>query len=242
MKKVLLYSGGTDSWLINELWKPDVLLYIDVHGAYSKQEKLRLPKDTIIVHFPYLGLIEREDLIIPLRNLYFLMIASNYGDTICLGATKGDRGGKDKRPTFFRMAEKIINYCLNGNSYGSTGKIKIVSSFYNLTKPELLDRYLKAGGNIVDFVENTFSCYSPEHDKECLHCKPCYRKFLLGYYHGYNYSEQQKDTVIKYLKEYIIPNKATGTYFTKRGLEGKIDKIAVDKLFKEYELDWRDFK
>ena len=38
-KKVLLYSGGTDSWLIDKIWKPDVKLYIDIHGRYSEFEK-----------------------------------------------------------------------------------------------------------------------------------------------------------------------------------------------------------
>lgn len=27
-KKVLLYSGGMDSWLIDKIWKPDVKLYV----------------------------------------------------------------------------------------------------------------------------------------------------------------------------------------------------------------------
>ena len=30
MKKVLLYSGGLDSWLIDKLWNPDFKLYIDI--------------------------------------------------------------------------------------------------------------------------------------------------------------------------------------------------------------------
>lgn len=29
MKKVLLYSGGMDSYIIAKLWHPDVKLYID---------------------------------------------------------------------------------------------------------------------------------------------------------------------------------------------------------------------
>ena len=32
--RVLLYSGGTDSWLIKELWHPDVLLYVDMKTRY----------------------------------------------------------------------------------------------------------------------------------------------------------------------------------------------------------------
>lgn len=49
MKKVLLYSGGTDSWLIDKIWKPDTKIYIDIHGRYSEVEKKRLPNDVKVV-------------------------------------------------------------------------------------------------------------------------------------------------------------------------------------------------
>ena len=48
MKKVLLYSGGVDSYMINQIWKPDVKLYVDMNTRYSKQEIARLPKDVIV--------------------------------------------------------------------------------------------------------------------------------------------------------------------------------------------------
>ena len=69
MKKVLLYSGGMDSWLISRLWKPDVKLYIDMNTRYSKEEIKRLPKDVVIEKLD-LSKWERNDKIIPLRNLY----------------------------------------------------------------------------------------------------------------------------------------------------------------------------
>lgn len=243
MSKVLLYSGGTDSWLIDKIWKPDVKLYINVNGKYSNAEIERLPKDVKIVDFPYLGTIEKDNAIIPLRNLYFLMIASNYGNEICLGATKGDRGGKDKRPLFFKMSNFLINYCLNGNSYGSEGKITIIDKFYNKSKNELLELYLKQGGTINEFIENTFSCYTPNNNKECMCCKPCYRKFLLGYYYNYPYNKEEKTKMINYLKTEIIPlNNNNGTYFTKRKNEGKFSLKAVEKLFKEYNEDWKKYQ
>jgi len=121
MTKVLLYSGGVDSWLINKLWKPDIKLYININGAYNKEEIKHLPPDVIIIDFP-LGIFEDKNTkYVPLRNLYFLMLASNYGDHICLGATSGDYGAIDKRPEFLDLAESIINYCLQKQSV-SDGK------------------------------------------------------------------------------------------------------------------------
>ena len=75
MKKVLLYSGGMDSWLISHIWKPDMKVYVNMHTRYSEEEIKRikeLNEDVTIIDFP-LGQWEREDAIIPLRNLYLVM-------------------------------------------------------------------------------------------------------------------------------------------------------------------------
>ena len=73
--KVLLYSGGMDSWLIDKIWKPDVKLYVDMNTKYSQEEIKRLPSDVIIDKLD-LSKWEREDKIIPLRNMYLIGIAS----------------------------------------------------------------------------------------------------------------------------------------------------------------------
>ena len=108
MKKVLLYSGGMDSWLISHLWKPDVKLYIDTGSSYAAEERRRLPPDITIEHLD-LNRFERADKIIPLRNLFFVMLASYYGDKICLGATYGDRV-LDKSVIFAQKASGLLSY------------------------------------------------------------------------------------------------------------------------------------
>lgn len=50
--KVLLYSGGMDSWLIKRLWKPDECVYVDMHTEYSEDEKKRLDADIRVIDFP----------------------------------------------------------------------------------------------------------------------------------------------------------------------------------------------
>lgn len=244
MSKVLLYSGGTDSWLIDQIWKSDKKIYINIHGFYSENEIKKLPKDVEIIDFPFLGLVEDKNTnFVPLRNLYFLMIASNYGDEICYGATRSDRGSKDKRIEFIEKAEDIINYGLNGNSFAKDKKITIVKDFVKLHKFELIQKYLDNGGTIDKFVKKSFSCYHSVDGKECMHCKQCYKKFLEAYYFGYEYSKEEKLDMIKYLKEHVIPiNNHEGTYFTKRAGEGIFMETAVDNLFKEHGLDWRMYQ
>lgn len=243
MSKVLLYSGGTDSWIIDKIWKPNIKLYINIHGRYSKQEINKLPNDVKIIDIPFLGSIEEDDAYIPLRNLYFLMIASNFGDEICLGATLGDRGGKDKTPKFLEKTQDIFNYCLTGNSNNYNKNIIINTDFINRHKYSLIEEYISKGGSIEEYIESTFSCHHPINNKECGHCKPCYKKFLTGYYFGYKYSETDKLNMIDYLKDNVIPKSSTGgTYFNKREGEGKYAEEAVDRLFKEYNLNWRDYQ
>ena len=244
MSKVLLYSGGTDSWLINKLWKPDKKIYININGFYSADEIKKLPDDVEIVDFPFLGEVEEKDTnFVPLRNLYFLMIASNYGDEICYGATYSDRGSKDKREEFVDKAQDIIDYCLIGNSFTKDRHIKICKDFVKLNKFEIIEQYLNNGGTIEEFVKDSFSCYHSNNGEECYHCKQCYKKFLEAYYFGYKYEESIEKRMINYLKEGVIPkNNYEGTYFTDRPGEGKYMEESIDKLFRTYNLNWRDFQ
>ena len=97
--------------------------------------------------------------------------------------------------------------------------------------------YLKQGGTIQEFVNESFSCYHSQNGHECYECKQCYKKFLEAYYFGYKYDEKTKIKMIDYLKTNVIPkNNFEGTYFTKRKGEGKYMKKAINNLFLEVTL------
>lgn len=237
MKKVLLYSGGLDSWLISQLWKPDVRLYVNINGDYSREEMRRLPNDVQVLNFPLLGSYEMDNKFIPMRNLYFLMLASNYGDEICLGATAGDWGNKDKTPEFLNGAERMINYLLSDKKVKR--KISVCRDFINIPKSALMEEYLLKGGNIETIKEETFSCYTPVNGEACLECYPCFRKFALLLSHGAKYNKAERRKMWNYVKKYIIPTKEQGgyqgTYYTDRGEESKSLILAVETLKREFE-------
>lgn len=220
MKKVLLYSGGMDSWLIKQLWHPDVCLYIDIHGDYSSAERKRLPDDIIVLDFPLLGTFEMDNKFVPLRNLYFLMIASNYGDTLCLGATAGD-GSNDKSLEFLCDTEIMLNKLWHDKKIHKD--IKIEKKYVTMSKAEILTQYLREGHNISEVKNNTFSCYTPRNGNECMCCYPCFRKFAILYSFGYIYNEDEERKMWKYIQQNIIPTKEEGgypgTYYTERGEE-----------------------
>ena len=238
MTKVLLYSGGMDSWLINKDWKPDVLLYVDIHGGYSEAEKKRLPDNAKILDFPLLGGFELSNRFIPMRNLYFLMLASQYGDKICLGAMAGDYGNKDKTPEFLQMSETMINELLSDKKVRR--RIEIERQYITAYKNELLRKYIKNGGTANEVKDSTFSCYTPIEGKECFHCYPCFRKFALLYSNGADYSYEQRKAMWDYVREQIIPTKEQGgyqgTYYTDRGIESEDLIKAVEMLRTEFEV------
>lgn len=181
--KVLLYSGGMDSWLIDKLWKPDVKLFIDVGTKSSKAERERLPKDVIVKE---LDLSEFEDkeknYLLPLRNLFLVELASYYGDEICLGAT-GTSTHYDKTEKFCNKTEDLVNY-LYSEAYDK--KIKIVMPFKDVYKKDMLKMYLEQGGDIEEAWNNSFSCYNPIDGQMCCECSSCKKRIEAFKENGYN--------------------------------------------------------
>lgn len=207
-KKVLLYSGGLDSFLISYLWEPDIKLYFNIKGSYSKEEISKLPEDVQIIDFD-LSEFEREDKIIPLRNLYFILMASNFGGHICLGATKGDRV-LDKSLEFASKANDLLNYLYSPQWWLPKGRIiNIDFVFKNMNKKDLLKAYVEKGGDLETAYNKSFSCYYPdEFGDECWNCKPCFRKWIafasMGYIKHYK--------PLTYIENNIIPLIKNGTY------------------------------
>lgn len=234
MKKVLLYSGGMDSWLIDKLWKPDIRLYVNMHTEYSTNEISKLQKDVIIIDFP-LNMWERTDSIIPLRNLYLLMIACNYtmdeDIELCYGATFGDRS-KDQSEKFQLDAEALLNYLYLPQSWIPNGKkIKIITSFQKLTKREMLEMYIEQGGTLDECFEKSLSCYHPNNsNKPCWNCKPCFRKFVAFDTLGYEFNKEVIRRNMIYAKDHILPELSSGIY---RCPEEDKDVRAIISKYKE---------
>lgn len=250
MKKVLLYSGGTDSWLIDKIWKPDVKLYVDLNSMYSKQEMNKIGNgvkgfgsDVAYDCLPLGRYEDKKTAFIPMRNMYLLMQACFYGDTICLGATKEDAGGSsDKDIEFLIEAEQLLNRLWKPQSLYPGKKIKIEKRFTEYTKEELLEQYLSQGGSIDTYKNETFSCYSPRGDKECLSCKACFRKFVTCYRNGAEYSGSELLKMYHFIEENVAhrSHHAEGRYFLDK--ENGQDVLAVIKklyseLGKELNLD-----
>lgn len=202
-KTVLLYSGGMDSWLINEIEKPDVKLYVDINGSYNKDEIKHLPSDVIIEKLD-LSKWEREDSIVPLRNLYFVMVAAQHGNNIILGATAGDRV-LDKSHPFAKKASDLLSYLYQEQHWTNERNINVLLPYKDMSKDEILRKYVEQGGNLERAWNESFSCYNPhpETGEECWKCKPCYRKFVAFWVNGYTPPHE----VTKKWLEWVFDNK-----------------------------------
>lgn len=174
MKKVLLYSGGMDSYIISKLWNPDVRVYIDYHTKQTEIERSRLPDDVIVVDLP-LGRFMSNDgkNVIALRNLIFSAIAVNFGDTVALGGVADD--------VHFDSAEEFVadETALFNKFFEHEGlpKVTIIAPYKKYTKEQLLELYVDSGYSIDDLIAESWSCYAPTADnKECGECVACKRK------------------------------------------------------------------
>lgn len=171
MKKVQLYSGGMDSYIISKLWKPDVMLYIDYCSKQNEMEKKHLPQEAIIKKFDLNEYTENDGHhTIPLRNLIFAAIAVNYGDEILIGGLKSDLH-HDKTPEFAASATSLFNSVLNKERSGR--RVRVIVPYASYTKTELVKAYYRLGGTRLDIEENSWSCHEPRNGKPCGRCQAC---------------------------------------------------------------------
>ena len=241
--KVQLYSGGMDSWLIDKIWKQDRKGYVDMHTRYSKEEikRIREQRDDVdIIDFP-LGQWERDDKIIPLRNLYLPMVICNITGNedvdICIGATKGDRV-LDKSKEYIEKATDILNYLYQPQWWIPEGKkVRVNIDFKDYTKEDLLRKYLEMGGDLEEAFKSSFSCYEPNEDGTecwCNHgiCKPCFRKFVAFESMGYKFPDEVISDVVNAINKEIIPEIKNGTYG--RGEDEERAILEVVEKYKQF--------
>ncbi|MGM9543552.1 MAG: 7-cyano-7-deazaguanine synthase [Romboutsia timonensis] len=239
MKKVLLYSGGTDSWLIDKIAKPDVKLYFDIGTDSCKGEIKRLGKDVIIDKtLSGLSELEKKDgsFIVPLRNLYFIARATSYGDHIILGTNKTD-AHNDKTLEFAEKTQDLLNYYY-GPSKDGLSEIKDIVvdfSYKKYDKADLVRIYLENGGTVEEYLNESFSCYTPVEKEngeivECHNCKPCFNKMMALYRNNVEFPKGYLHDFIPFLENKVeeYKNGKPHRYYTLEELEGALELARKD--------------
>ena len=190
-KKVLLFSSGMDSYIINELENPDVLVFVDNKSNYSELEMSYLKsqnykKLVFVEDFINHSSIELDSMIIPARNLFLVTIASYFGEEIILGATAGDRS-TDKDLKFADLSSQLLSHIYAESHWCSKGDVRVNLKYKSWTKQMLVAEYCRINSqkgisneeSVRRLVQDSFSCYHPtEEGGQCNRCKPDVRKFL----------------------------------------------------------------
>lgn len=185
-KSVLLFSGGMDSLMAAKLLQPDVVLYVMHRSRYEAEEVAALhrlvesgalrPSVFEWSSLDGLGAFARPDAIIPMRNLFFLALAAQYGERLYIGAMDGDRS-LDKAPHFFGLVEEMFSYLYQEQHWCTGRRFEVLAPFRAETKTSLVRKYLGAGHPAALLLES-FSCYAPVDARACGTCKPCFRKWV----------------------------------------------------------------
>lgn len=179
MTRVLLYSGGMDSYIANTLWGPDVLLYAALGHRYQRQELRTMARSGLPVMVDnrlVLGDLELPNAIIPLRNLYLFAMATHYGHTVALGALAGEVN-PDKSEAFRQQAQQVLSTCY-AESYWSDGEPVVLEyPLASYSKAQAVALYLDAGGDPRALVAHTRSCYEPT-ALPCGHCSACLKRHI----------------------------------------------------------------
>lgn len=189
-KTVLLASSGMDTYIINRIINPDILLFINNKSKYSDVERTwllrnKFPNLVILDDFINMSEIELDNFIVPLRNLYFISIATYFGDNIVLGATYGDRS-TDKDFIFQDKINDLLRYIYSESHWCEARNITLNLQFKDWTKQDLIKEFVRINKNnniskevsVAELALNSFSCYSPVGEEQCNRCKPDIRKFL----------------------------------------------------------------
>ena len=218
-KRILLFSGGIDSFVAYYFLGKPKTLYFDLKNRYSEKEKKvikRLIPTTIIDDTLNLGDIEKKNANIPFRNLFLAMKASaKYADKVYIVGIKDDKVS-DKNKKIFKTFSDLLSK-LEGR------KIEILSPFWEMSKKEILIWYLERGLSKETLLK-TISCYSSSKNTTyCGKCACCFRKWVALYSIGIKLPFYNKKLINVYRK------RCQNNYYTKE--RNKITLIVI----KQYE-------
>lgn len=188
-QQVLLYSGGMDSFIAAHAYPGARLLYIDTGARYAAKELAHLPKVTpkhrpvVIDKRLNLADVERDDLIVPARNLLLVTIATYYGNDIMLAATAGDKS-TDKDQVFADKAAELLTHIYDSHHFkqGHDSPVTVRLPYKEASKGQMVAEYLRQEGD-PQALADTMSCYHPTLH-HCGVCKACIRKWVALKRHG----------------------------------------------------------
>jgi 7-cyano-7-deazaguanine synthase in queuosine biosynthesis len=176
MGKVILLSGGMDSYITYTLWHNDAMpLFVSWGAPYEdkdyEQAKRLVPElkqvNNVLDLWNYVGDFGH----VPHRNVALLTIAAQYGDKIVLSGVREDLSG-DTSDKFLRSMSKTL-------SLSERRPITVFNGTGRMTKTQLLREYFAHYGDLDDMqrILQTRSCYRT-HSTHCGECAACLKRWV----------------------------------------------------------------
>ncbi len=209
MARVLMFSGGLDSFILKELYgfKEEECLFVHMGTQENEIEKEFLHKFFPSVQKTSLPIssYELDNKIIPYRNHYLALIGAQYATSIFFAFTSGDTT-KDKDYVFKSQMEGVMNYFAQSiDKVRIPGPYEIMIPFKQLTKTQIVQKYIESGHPPIELLTKSYSCYAGQ-NISCGQCRSCLRKFIaLQLNHincaGYFFEIPARKKLIEFLKE-----------------------------------------
>lgn len=185
MKKVVLFTGGLDSFCLAHEVNPDVLLYFPLGLPENDREVEtinsfnHLPVPVTID--PRFKLADQKlpNETLPLRNAFLILGAAYYGSQIYVASTASCTN-LDTSPEFAEALKVVMSMVLadprrNPVAMGKDA-IDIHMPLHGMTKTEFVARHVERFGRHSE-IHKTRSCYT-SNEKECGRCQSCIGKFM----------------------------------------------------------------
>lgn len=181
--KVLMYSGGMDSFIISRNFDFDKIVFAVLGNEDNTRELERAKADPFInkrlmvVNLP-MAQFELDNKIIPYRNHALALLGAQFGSEIYFGFTGGDTT-KDKDFVFKSQMEGILNYFaldqhkVNHQYY----PYSVEMPYKEFSKGQMVAEYIRKGNTPSDLWTISRSCYDGD-VLECGVCRSCLRKYV----------------------------------------------------------------
>ena len=189
MSEVLLYSTGLDSELYRLLEEPSKLLFFKSGARYEKHEFNQLQRfksegrykgqEILVDETLNFSSIERENAIVPMRNIFYILRALEYAQDVYIGVTYYDLH-YDKQPDVLgALVSFVQNYYYYRDVPETWDSVRphILTPYRDYTKGELLKLAIDRGID-VSHIPTLRTCYDAESEKGCGKCKSCVAKAM----------------------------------------------------------------
>lgn len=185
---VLLYSSGLDSELYRLLEEPELLLTFKSGARYEKFEieqinHLRacgkITEDLVVDETLNFASLEDNNLVVPMRNIFYILRALEYGNEVLLGVSSYDMH-YDKQPDVLNaLAGFVQNYYYFREVPETWESVhpRVLTPYRDWSKGQMLREAIERGTD-VSHIPTLRTCYSSTSKKGCGKCKSCLHKAM----------------------------------------------------------------